>query len=303
MRKKNLTRILSAAAALLVSMLLLTLNTSANDEDHLQYCCLYDENDIIDEADEAELDKTIRQTAQDTNQYVAVVIYGPDSPAYSDSQVEQMADSHYLTLFEPQTETDADGLLLILNLSTHYAYITTSGTGQLYYSNSSSDNRIDRMIDNMKSDLRSEDYAGAVRRFCSDVRHYHDIGIKNGAYSYDSSMKKYYWYENGELVSGKKLPLFYGKDWEAIIRFGLIIGAIAGIITALIIRSRYKLVKSLSATNYISRNDTNFYEKNDLFLRTHTSKTRISSESSGGGGGGSSHSSGGHSFGGGGGHW
>ena len=85
---------------------------------------------------------------------------------------------------------------------------------------------------------------------------------------------------------------------------GLIIGGLTMLITVLVIKSRYKFRKSLSASNYISDKETTFYQRDDMFIRTHTTKSYIDRSSSGGGGGGgrgSSHSSsGGHSHSGGG---
>ncbi|MBR6108034.1 MAG: TPM domain-containing protein [Oscillospiraceae bacterium] len=305
MKKKKLIRMLSAAAALLISVLLLTVNAAAaREETYIPNCKLYDEDGLFDEIQTADLNQKIRSASDYTDMYVAVVIYGPDSEAYSDNTVKTMAMQKYLDLFQPKTKTDADGLLLILNLSTRYAYIATSGMGQLYYSNADSANRIDKMIENMKSSLRAEDYKGAIMQFCNDVINYYDKGIPRGAYTKDDQTGEYFWEENGQLVSGTELPRFYGKNWPAVIGISAGVGLLTALITALIIRSRYKLVKSLSATNYISQNETQFYERNDMFIRTHTSKTRIDSGGSGGGGGGGHSSSfGGHSFGGGGGHW
>lgn len=305
MRKTKLIRILSAAAALLMSVLLLTVNAAAaREEEYIPNCALYDMDGLFDDTQTEQLNAAIRDASDTTDMYVAVMIYGPDSPEYSDSTVEDMAKQQYLDLFHPKTATDADGAILILNLSTHYAYIATSGIGQLYYSNADSTNRVEDMIENMKSDLRAEDYAGAVMQFCDDIIKYYRKGIPKGAYSKNDDTGEYYWEENGQLVSGPKLPRFYGKNWAAVIGIGIAAGLIAALIAVLIIRSRYKLVKSLAATNYISQQDTHFYERNDMFLRTHTSKTRIDSGGSGGGGGGGHSSSfGGHLFGGGGGHW
>ena len=304
MKKTKLIRLFASAAVMVLALLALTVNVSAaREETYIPNCALYDEDGLFDEQQTDELNAAIRNASDTTDMYVAVVIYGPDSPEYSDRAVEDMAKQKYLDLFQPKTPTDADGALLILNLSTRYAYIATSGIGQLYYSNADSSNRVEDMIDNMKSDLRAEDYAGAVTQFCDDIIKYYNAGIPHGAYSKNDATNEYYWEENGQLVSGPELPRFYGKNWNLVIGISTAVGLLTALIAGLCIRSRYKLVKSLSATNYISQQDTHFYEQNDLFIRTHTSKTHIDSGGSGGGGGGHSSSFGGHSFGGGGGHW
>ena len=305
MRMKKCLRLLSAAAVMLLSVMLFALPASAaREESYIMNCKLYDEDGVFDTETAEELSAEIRSASDQVDMYVAVIIAGPGAPAYSDSAIQQKAEYAYLDLFKPQNKTDADGLILYLNLSTRYAHIATSGIGQLYYSNSDRNNRVDQMIENMKNYLRGEDYAGAVRRFCQDVISYHSKGIPDGSYTKDDSSDTYYWNDNGKLASGKRLPMFYGKDWRGLIVLGVVAGGIAALITFLIIRSRYKLVKSLSATNYISQQETQFYVRDDLFIRTHTTKTHIDTSSGGGGGGGGhSHSTGGHSFGGGGGHW
>ena len=299
-------RLISALASMLVSVLLFALPVSAERqyENCRANCKVYDEDGVFDESERLALDEKIQSVSDEIDMYVAVCIRGSNAPSYSDNQVMTMADDLYDELFNPQYGVDTDGVLLYLNLSTRYAYISTSGTGQFYYSNAKGNNRIDDMIDSLKPDLRAEDYSGAVYQFCSEILKYYHKGIEKGSYHKDENTGEYYWMENGEIVHGRKLPMFYGKNWT---RIGLIaggVGLLTALITCLIIRSRYKLVKSLSATNYISDQDTSFYVRDDIFIRTHTSKSRIDSGGSGGGGGGFSHmSSGGHSHGGGGGHW
>ena len=79
----------------------------------------------------------------------------------------------------------------------------------------------------------------------------------------------------------------------------VLIGVIAFGISVLSIRNRYKFKAAGSLQNYLVANDVQYLQRSDQYLRTYTSRTKISSESSGGG----SHSSStGGSHGGGGGH-
>ena len=86
---------------------------------------------------------------------------------------------------------------------------------------------------------------------------------------------------------------------------GLPLILIAFLIALLSIRKRYQFKTAGSLQRCLVTNDVQYLERSDQFMRTYTTRTRISSESSGGGGGGggSSHSSSsGGSHGGGGGH-
>ena len=297
-----------AAAAALILMLPAGMTASAERafKNCIQNVGLYDEDGVFDETVSKALDAVIKEASQSVNMYVAVCIRPETDPHYPDSQIETMADDMYDELFNPEPGTDTDGLLLYLNLSTRYAYITTSGLGQMYFYNAVENNRISQMIDNMTSYLRTEDYSGAIQRFCNDVKSYYRKGIPFGAYTKNSDTGKYLYVKDGKVVSGDKLPFLYGKNLRPYLIVGGIAGALTALIAYLIIKSRYKLKKSLEPTNYVSQKETQFLVHDDVFLRTHTSKTRIDtdSRSGGGGGGGFSHSSGGgHSHGGGGGHW
>ena len=129
--------------------------------------------------------------------------------------------------------------------------------------------------------------------------------MPNHGYTKDDDTGLYYYNEGGTLVHSESLPLSYRANIPAAVAISVLIGGIAAMIAFFAIRSSYKFKKSLAASNYISNRETNFYQRDDMFIRTYTSKTRISSDSGGGGGGGghSHSSSGGHSHGGGGGHF
>lgn len=274
-------------------------------ENAIENCTLYDPDGLFDDINQEGLAQVIRETSDQIDMYIAVCILNESGENMSDDAVMNYADDKYDELFNVQYGEQSDGLLLVLNMPTHYIYISTCGLGQLYYYNGMADNRIDAMVENLKDYLRNEDNFGAVSRFCSDAVSYYQRGIPDDAYTYNDADGSYSYQLNGELVHGKSLPWWFGVQWGVWIPIALIVGAIAGLIAFAIIKSRYKLVKSLNPSNYISQKDTNFYVQDDVFLRTHTTKVyHDPNRGSGGGGGGSSHfSGGGFSHGGGGGHW
>ena len=292
-------------------ILLLALPVSAERqfEDCIANCKLYDPNGLFDASEAEQLNQLIRETSDNTNMYIAVQVIN-SSENLSDYETEVLADDRYDELFNPQKGVDTDGVMLVLNMPTHYIYITTSGLGELYYYNARENDRVGQMVENMKSYLRSSDNVGAVRRFCQDAVNYYQAGIPNHAYTYNKDTHQYTYTKKGEIVRSEHLPFSYLHPINYGV--GLIAGVICAALTALIsyavIKSRYKFTKTLSASSYISDKETTFYQRDDMFIRTHTTKTRIDTDRGSGGGGfsggGSSHSSsGGHSHGGGGGHW
>ena len=285
-----------------------TVTRTPREESDLSTLRIYDPDYVLTDDELAKASERLLSVGKATGMFDAVVLRGESAPSYSDSQVEKMSDDLYDKYFNPEPGTDTDGALLFLNLSTRYAYISTSGLGQFYYYNGNSDNRISSIIDGMKSYLRAEDYAGAVEYFCRQLEYYYDRGIPKNAYTENTDKQEVLYVKDGKIVKSDKLPLLYGRDLKPYLLTALAGGGLAALIAMVIIKSSYKLKKSVNPTTYVSQKETHFYQKDDLFLRTHTTKTRIDSDSGGrsggGGGGGSSHSSGGgHSHGGGGGHW
>ncbi len=310
-------RIFSLLAAVCLFLLpLLPVSAERQFEDCIKNCKLYDPDGVFNAEQQAELDNIIRQASDEANLYVAVYILNGSGSEMSTGTCMTFADDRYDELFNPQQDVDTDGVLLVLNLdmpaseSGRYLYISTSGMGQLIYYEDESDPfcRCEKMMDHIVSYMprgQEGDLYGAVNAFCEDVKTYAKQGAPKNAYTKDYSKGLYYYEKNGKLVSSKTLPLSYRLNYG----IGLIVGSIAAALTALIsfavIKSRYKFTKSLSASNYISDKETTFYQRDDMFIRTHTTKTRIDTDRSGGGGsfggGGSSHSSsGGHSHSGGG---
>ena len=308
---KRFRNMLIAAAAGLLTLTGLSLHAAAARQfpECIDSCKVYDIQGVLSEDEEAEVNTIIRETSDDIDMYIGVYIVGPETSFPSDSAVETYADDRYDALFNPQQSVDTDGVLLVINNSTQYDYLSTSGLGQLYYYNGEDDDRTWKILENITPYLKQEDYAGAVTSFCVQLSNYYERGVPKDKYAYDSHQGLYYFYKDGKLVSAKRLPWWFGVNFQLYGGMGLIVGVIAAFITYLVVLSKYRLVKGISPTNYISEQETHYHVREDHFLREHTSKSRISSDSggrSGGGGhssGGHSHSSsGGHSHGGGGHH-
>lgn len=306
MRSKRIASLLAAVCCMM--LMVLPASAARQFEDCIPNCKLYDVDGLLSEDEAESLDEIIRQTSDNIDMYVAAYILNGSGSNMTDYECEVFADDRYDELFNPEAGTDTDGALLLLNMDTHYIYISTSGIGQLYFYNGTSDDRVASMVDQLKTPLRNGDNGGAVREFCSQLEYYYEKGIPEHGYTENDDTGLYYYNDGGTIVSSESLPLSYLVNIPAAVAISVLIGGIAAMIAFFAIRSSYKFKKSLAASNYISNRETNFYQRDDIFIRTYTSKTRISSDSDGrsggGGGGGHSHmSSGGHSHGGGGGHW
>ena len=95
---------------------------SSKDADHAypihkDNCGLYDVEGNLPEDEAAELTQKIRDTAEELQMYVAVVIVGEETPFSGDSAVERYADDAYDELFNQEYGVNTDGVLLVVNNS------------------------------------------------------------------------------------------------------------------------------------------------------------------------------------------
>lgn len=263
---------------------------------------IFDEGNRLSEEEFSECYERLQQAADLTNMNV-VVILGKDYR--SDITIESMADSTYDQLYPKAS----DGVCLYLDLSgvAHpYDYISTSGMGQFYYTNSSKSNRIEQMhyaIDKYLYPVGMEDVSGALHEFAVQLENYYDVGIPEEYYYYDDEYHKYYHVENGEIIETARKPY---HDVERL-WLGGILGLLTGIMIACFtkgsIKAKYRFIYTLSPTRYLNKKTVQYTQQSDRFIRERTTKTHIPSDSGSRSGGGYS-SSGGHSSGGhgGGGH-
>ena len=249
---------------------------------------IYDFADILTDEEETQLKAKIDQFIEDNNMDMVIVT---DTFAYSrDKENEEYADDFYDYNDFGMSFDYNSGVLLLRNTnpSDPYYHMSTTGNAQLYLS----DSRINYILDNIYSDIKSGNYYEGFSKWIS----YTDNYIKSG---YPSTASNYYLDNNGNLIRAKlkyHLPL---------VPAFLMALAVAGTIIGIMI-SKNKMVKKASkAGEYLDTNSINITKREDTFLRSHTSSYTISSSSGGGhhGGGHSSHhGSSGHSHGGGGRH-
>lgn len=247
------------------------LNTKAVDASEK----VYDFADLLTDEEEQELKLRIDKFIEDTNMDMVIVT---DSFSYSyDKKNEEYADDFYdYNDFGLGFEYNS-GVLLLRNANPAdpYYHMSTTGSAQLYLS----DSRIDYILDTIYYDIHSGYYLSGFTKFIDLTENYINEGLPETA-------SNYYLDENGNMhrLKGKYYPP---------IGLGLILGLISAGITIAIMVAKNKMVKKATrAEEYLDKGTVDITTREDRFLRTHTTSYRISSSSGGGGG----HSGGGHSF-------
>lgn len=225
----------------------------------------------------------IVEAVEETGLSVCVVITDDIGPDKSDHEVVDYADVYY----EKYCGRNTDGILLLINNDTKYDWISTSGKCiDMFY------DAIDPIFDDMYDYIVDGNFETAIYYFAKNVvyysnqdyKHYSNYGDDYDGYS-DS------WGDYGEAISINLELLFIA---------GVFI-TIALVIFSNVIKTGYSLNKNKSASPYQLKNSLTFSQKSDTYIRTYTTRTRVSSSSSGHSGGGRSHrSSGGGRHGGGG---
>ncbi len=282
---------------------------SAKTEDSSSNVYLCDEGDFLSDAEFQEAMDELQEAADESGMNVALWIGSTAVGDDSDADTIAFCDETYEELYGMNT----DGVFLYLDMSGEaslFDYLSTSGKGQFYYTDNEDYNRVGIMIQDVEEYLPrgEEDLPSAIHIFCSDLKYYADKGVPTDKYyTYNKDTGKYLIMQDGQVQEVGELPKEYTAilSWGTIVILAVLIGVIAFGISVLSIRNRYKFKAAGSLQNYLVANDVQYLQRSDQYLRTYTSRTKISSESSGGGGGGggSSHSSSsGGSHGGGGGH-
>ena len=275
---------------------------SFNSTDMVYFC---DEGNKLSATEFETVFLMLEETAEETQMHIGVWI---GSTAMGEYATESFCDETYDDTFGINT----DGIFLYLDCSEEtdlYDYISTSGSGQFYYTNSEEYDRISAMWDDMDAYLSrgNEDIPGAITAFCDDIIYYAAIGApSNTYYTYNDDTNEYLYLQDGEMIAADSLPVSYrlrnisGTMLLILIGISLAVSAIV----LLMIRKKYRFKEAENISFYLQDNKVQFTLRTDRFIGQHRTRTRINTDHGGGaGGGGHSHSSfGGGSHGGGGHH-
>lgn len=255
--KKNIIKLVSAAAAVIAALLLCS--TAALADAYID-----DGAELYSDSDEEYLLNLMELCSEETGWNIGIVTdeYG----YYSESAVRQAAEHIYDNRFG----ADSSGLLFLCDVE--WRYIVVAGEAELYINA----DRLDIMLDNI------EEY-------------YMDYEDLYAAYSYINYIDKYY--NEGPQTEPSASSFVSLRFFLNAATFPLIIGIAVSVIVFLSIAKKYSTYISHSARSYTRSGDIVFNLRTDSFLREHTTKTRASSSSNHHGGGRSSghHSGGGRS--------
>ena len=253
---------------------------------------VYDFSDVLTDEQENDLrTKSIEFLDKTGIELVIVTIH----ENWLDKEIEEFADDFfdYNDFGITDKSSSYDGILVVRNTNDYnrYYYISTSGTGQMYFPQ----DRIDNILDDMWTNMHYDNYYEGFLDFISSSYDNYNKGVPN---KYEGC----YVDERGELhdKDGSKLDWEKGKyipPYGIAAFFGLLVSSIVVII---LINKNKMVKKAVNAKDYLVESSLKYTKKTDTFVNTHTTSYHISSSS--GGGGGSHHSSSGFSHGGGGRH-
>lgn len=180
---------------------------------------------------------------------------------------------------------DHSGVLLLIAMDTREWYISTCGEA-IY---ALSDYSLDVLGEEMVYFLSDERYYMAFENFVNSLPKYMI------AYQQGTPL-------NGYVPQGREEVVYYRKtNYVANFLIALVIGAVAALVTVLVMRSKMNTAKpQKNAGNYIKNNSYRLNVHRDMFLYSRVSKTPKPQNNGDGGHGGSSvhRSSGGRSHGG-----
>lgn len=152
---------ISLAAAILISVLTLSLNVSAKEK---YFCELYDYADELDENEIENIERRLEKTSEKVGLNLCVVIN-------NDIEGGEYAYQDYADVFyEENVGINTDGICLFVRFDPNYVHFSTSGKAQDYCNR-----RTDSILDGMVSDLRKHDIKSAVDHMCDDLEHYYKV--------------------------------------------------------------------------------------------------------------------------------
>ena len=292
-------RLASLIAVLVLCVLMLPINSfKANAEMLTGYpreSSLIDELGIIGEGTPEfnELDTLIKATAAKTNLNLTVFIAGKYRP---EEDAVVFTEDSYDEIFGE----DTDGIFYYMDLSGYHPAsdcLSSAGRAMLTYPEHDDTifNTLDQYLPFSGQEPERNKICEAIRVYLSLIEKYSSDKPSKGAYYYHQRTGKYYYYSKGEFTISTSKPIFvYYKPFC----ISAVIGFFIALLVYLITKSNYKFKGSPDPRAYVANDLSGFRVKQDIFIKTDTHRTRISSNSGGGGGrsgGGSHHShSGGH---------
>ena len=242
---------------------------------------IYDFENVLTDTEKSTLKEEIDKYMERTGFELIIVI--KNLPYSSDKQNEDFASDFYDYNDFGLELNKYGGTLLFRNTYEQDPYYDfyMFGDAQLYYRG---DGRNDAILDSIYNDLHNHNYYMGFSYYINQLNNYYNQGIS-------SDLKNYYVDDNGYL---QKIP----QKYQVPILYVSIFTMLFTVISMSIMVSRNKMIKKATgAQDYLDKASTNYTQKYDHLISSHTTHHTISTSSSSGGGGGF-HSSGGSSGGG-----
>ena len=220
---------------------------------------LYDEADLLNDAQEAALEKKLADVSGTYNaQIVVFTIASMDG-----ADIDRYLDYFYDTMGFGYGENH-DGVLLLVCMDPREYRILSNGFAGVAIDGDA----INTMGDAFVSDLSDGNYAAAFTQFADQCAYYLD-GHLNG------------------------FPFNFGKN----LLISLAVGIAVGLIVAFILKGQLKTVRKQDQANvYVKQSSMNLTHQSDIYLYRTVSRTKKSSSGSSSGSGGTARSKGGGSF-------
>lgn len=174
-----------------------------------------------------------------------------------------------------------DGVLFLIDMDNRQLWISTCGLGARYIN----DVRINNLLDVIAPYLTTANYYEGCNAFVDGTENYFKAGIPSNGYLD---------FENKEPFTNSYGHKLTAKNYLVCAGVALLAALIVASIARFVISYRYKHPHHTVPATLPDQLSVNYTEKQDLFISTHTTRTKIetsSSNGSGGSGGSSMHSS------------
>lgn len=219
---------------------------------------VFDEADLLSDGEESDLSAKLEEVSHSYNAQIIVATIASMEGGNVDTYVDYVYDTMQFGYGE-----NRDGVLLLVCMDPREYRILSNG----YAGTAIDPDDIARIGDNIVSDLSNGNYADAFHKFADECGYY----------------------LNGHLNG---FPFNAGKS----LAIALVVGLLAALITALVLKGQLKSVRQQHEANvYVRQNSMQLTVQRDLYLYRNVVRTKKQSSSSSGSSG-SSRSKGGGSF-------
>ena len=226
---------------------------------------IYDFADLYTDSEELDLFNKVANFINNYDMDMVIVTINGHTKRSGNSYADDFFD--YNEFGKNKTRV---GIVYLIDMKEREVVISTSGEAILYLD----DERIDSILDSVYDKLHYDNYYEGANTFISETSNYIDYGVPQ-------SNSNYYIDDDGNYVIKKERKVNYV--------ISTLVAIVIATVTVLIFKSRHKGIKlAKDAEYYFDSAKSKELVKNDKFVSTHTSRTRIPESSSSGGHGGSS---------------